>query len=181
LKSSFLEIAPTGTVPALHDPERNLTLWESNAILCYLAEKYDLVDLYPTDIGQRALVNQWLHWHHGNSRQFTYALFAPVVRKDLKISQEQVDRDTKRLTGIARTMDNHLKVHRYLTGDDVSLADIACYEDVGQCNEQNIQLFDFSPYPSVVDWMHRMEQLPGFKESHGVVLKLKKFFKKSNI
>ena len=69
---TFLKLSPSGKVPLLVDTDStgmNVTISESNAILCYLADKHKLFDLYPQDLSTRAQVNSWLHWIHFNSRQ----------------------------------------------------------------------------------------------------------------
>ena len=65
---AYLAHNPNGKVPMLED--NGFWLWESNAILCYLADKKPEKNLYPTDAHGRADVNRWLFWesaHMGNA------------------------------------------------------------------------------------------------------------------
>ena len=81
---AFIVRNPTGTVPFLEDPDTGVALAEGAAILTYLANKHGVTDLYPADPKQRAPVDEYLHWHHSNTRSISGGFFAPVVRQDLK-------------------------------------------------------------------------------------------------
>ena len=52
---------------------------ESSAILTYLAVKYEWTDLYPTDLQTRSRIDQYLAWHHSNTRKITTDLFRPLL------------------------------------------------------------------------------------------------------
>lgn len=170
----YLAMVPSGTVPALVDVDNQVTIWESNAILQYVAEKFKMQDLWPSDDPvKRAQITQWMNWHHHNSRNFTMALFAPLMRPDLKFSTQEIQARTKQLNQIAKLMDKHLQKTGFLVGDRVTLADICCYEDMGQCRSEHLGLFDFAPYPYINKWMDKIETLPKFKETHKVLSKLK--------
>ena len=58
---------PRGTIPAIDDD--GTVLWESHAILIYVCEKHGWHDLWPSEPEQRAKVNQYLHFHHRNTRE----------------------------------------------------------------------------------------------------------------
>lgn len=60
-------VNPRGTIPAIDDD--GVVLWESHAILIYLCEKYGWTDLWPSELERRARVNQYLHFHHRNTRE----------------------------------------------------------------------------------------------------------------
>ena len=67
-KADYLrDVNPRGTVPAIDD--EGVVLWESHAIMIYLAEKHGWRDLWPEDLQHRARVNQYLHFHHRNTRE----------------------------------------------------------------------------------------------------------------
>merc|ERR1712232_784926 len=54
----------------------------------------------------------------------------------------------------------------FLHGDDPTISDLLCYGELGQLSKSFLDLYDFSPHPSVVDWMARMETLPHFERVH---------------
>ena len=55
---------------------------------------------------------------------------------------------------------------KWLAGDRPSLADIAAYQELGQCQEKFVDLFDFSPFPNTGRWLSRCEALPQWRETH---------------
>ena len=71
----FLAKFPMGIVPSMEDGDVRLS--ESHAILTYLGDKHGW-EMYPKDPVERARVQEYLHWHHRNTREITLALFAPV-------------------------------------------------------------------------------------------------------
>ena len=153
------------TIPVLEDKESGLILSESNAILCYVADKWWHDRWYPADFTKRAHVNRWLHWMHHNSRMFTLKAVVPFMRPDLKVKFNP--KSLKPLKGVCMQLEAQLSKSRYLASEDhPTIADLAVYGDVGQCQEQYLGVYDFSPYPNLVRWMKDLEQVPGYVESH---------------
>eukprot|EP01126_Amoeba_proteus_P020575 TRINITY_DN2091_c0_g1_i4.p1 TRINITY_DN2091_c0_g1~~TRINITY_DN2091_c0_g1_i4.p1 ORF type:complete len:161 (+),score=18.33 TRINITY_DN2091_c0_g1_i4:199-681(+) len=70
------------TIPAIEDED--VYLFESNAVLPYLADKYNWEDWYPKDIRSRALINQYLCYHISGTRQCSTTLFRPILFAALK-------------------------------------------------------------------------------------------------
>ena len=60
----------------------------------------------------------------------------------------------------------------YLTGDQVSIADIAAYVDIGQLRPRFTNLFNFDPFPNISRWMESMERLDMHDEAHAGLIKL---------
>ena len=172
---------PTGRIPVLKDGD--FVLFESNAILQYICEKYGFDDLYPKNPQQRALVSQWLHWHHTASREFTVAYFAPTVRKDLAkvFTPEFLAPKRAAIKGALKVLEAQLQKTRFLVGSAPTIADLCVFQDIGQFSPHGLGLggFDFTPYPAVDKWMARMEQLPGYKESHELLVSMKPLFEKA--
>ena len=163
---SFLaDLNPNGSVPVLKDVD-GFVLYESHAILTYLADRYGWDDLYPRDLRRRAVIDQWLHWHHFGLRQVTLALFADVVRTDLKLATDVLDTARRRARKALRIAEAQLGMHRYLCGSTPSLADISAYCDVGQCREKMCNLLDFEPYPNLSRWLDDMAGLAGHDTVH---------------
>lgn len=123
---------PNGTVPTIEEDD-GFVLTEMNAIIVYLAEKHGWDDLYPKDPQKRAIMNQFLHFHHENTRKFTIALFAPVLRPDLKIPPEKIEQDKVHLAKICGVLEEQLqKTGKFIVGDEISLADFAIYGELGK-------------------------------------------------
>lgn len=118
----FLKLSPNNKIPAIQDGE--LTIFESGAILTYLAEKTG--KLLPPEGPQRYKVLEWLHWQIGGLGPMLGQAGFFAVRSEEKSAlaiQHFLD-EADRLFGV---MDQQLSQHAYIAGDDYSIADIACY------------------------------------------------------
>ena len=176
---------PRGQVPWIKDGD--FVLSEMAAITCYLADKHGWHDLYPTDLRNRARINQFLHMHHTLVRGATCKLMAPHVVKPLRrFSSNPLNRvmvaDTMKVAWEASDPleEGGRAVHTimgfleeaYFTDDTpyvcrteaVSLADLACYAEIGQFTFAN--LFDFDDYPRAQRWLQAMTEVPFFEPIH---------------
>ncbi|MFS0737841.1 glutathione S-transferase N-terminal domain-containing protein [Sphingomonas sp. 1P06PA] len=127
----FLAISPNNKIPAIVDHEAlneygtgPMTVFESGAILLYLAEKTGRF-LAPSGAARtRAL--EWLFWQVGGLGPMLGQLGFFAVRSDEKapLAIRRFTEEADRLLGV---MDRRLGEARYLAGDDYSIADIACY------------------------------------------------------
>jgi len=96
----YLAKFPTGTIPSIEDKETGFVLSESHAIMCYLCNKFDWHDLYPSNHEERAKVDSYLHLHHRNVREASIGLVAPKVRKDLNFSEDFLKISQANINGI---------------------------------------------------------------------------------
>nr|XP_006822361.1 PREDICTED: glutathione S-transferase theta-1-like [Saccoglossus kowalevskii] len=134
---TFYQINPQNKVPAIKDIL--FCLGESVAILKYLAAKYNTVDhWYPQDLQKRARVDEYLAWHHGNTRKDVAFLYwtevvIPIV-SGTEINQQRLE---NAVTAFKATLDRventysiFLKDQKFLCGDDITLADIMAVPEV---------------------------------------------------
>ncbi|EDV22042.1 uncharacterized protein TRIADDRAFT_59619 [Trichoplax adhaerens] len=125
----YRKISPTQTVPAIVHGE--FKLFESVAILQYLAGAFSTPDhWYPSEAKKRARINEYLHWHHLNSRWKGGLL---VVMKYIYLphfyKQEVSEEDKKgSIIALKQTLDTFenyfLKDNRFIAGDEISIADL---------------------------------------------------------
>ena len=147
----FLAIAPNNRIPAIVDEDgpdgEPLSLFESGAILIYLAEKTGS-DLLPSEPRQRAAVMQWLMWQMGGLGpmvgQAHHFLFNP--KEVVPYGQKRYHNETKRLYGV---LDKQLASNEYVAGDAYSIADIAIYPWISRFERHQVDLNDF---PNVKRW-----------------------------
>lgn len=121
----FLAMNPNGTVPVLRDGEGE-PLWETGAILRYLAGRYAAAPFWPAEGLARARIDKWAEWAKINvTLGFTAPVFWRVVRTaPAKRDQAAID---QALAALDRTLDiaeAQLLRHAFLAGDDFTLADI---------------------------------------------------------
>ena len=168
--TEFLAKNPGGTIPTLEETDTGFTLGEANAIMTYLSRKHGWTDVYPQDNQTRAQVEWYLHYHHRNVRDASTGLVAPMVRKDLNIPELMQQSALRNLQNALKTLENgQLSKHRYIVGDNVTLADLAAYVEIGQLKPEFTNLFDFSDYPLIQRWLNDMAAVKGHDASHVVM------------
>lgn len=144
-RPEFLKIAPNNRIPAIVDHESldgrgDLSLFESGAILQYLAEKTG--KFMPTDVRAKAEVNQWLFWQMGGlgpmaGQNHHFNIYAP---EKIPYAQQRYIKETARLYGV---LDRNLKDKEFVAGD-YSIADMAIYPWIVPYEKQGQNLSDFS-------------------------------------
>ncbi|MDX1512208.1 MAG: glutathione S-transferase N-terminal domain-containing protein [Gammaproteobacteria bacterium] len=163
----FLAISPNNRIPAIVDPEgpdgEPLSLFESGAILIYLAEKTGS-DLLPSKGRDRAITLQWLMWQMGGVGpmfgQAHHFLFQP--KEDVPYGKKRYHDETKRLY---RVMNKRLEEAEYLAGEFYSVADIATYPWVARYPRHQVDLGD---YPSVKRWFDEISKRPAVEKGMAV-------------
>lgn len=158
----FLRLNPFGRIPVLVDDGSGIALFESAAILLYLAEKTGR--LLPTEEKARWEAIKWLTVHAASvgplvGQRVHFELFA-AERHSAAIERY------RRLTDDAfSVLDSHLASRPYFAGDDYSIADIAHF---GWTHIAQIIRFDFSALPHLSAWHQRIAARPAVQR--GVTL-----------
>jgi glutathione S-transferase/autophagy-related protein 2 len=168
-----------GTVPMLELPTGQC-IYESNAILTYLAQKYQWTDLYPDAIEERAKIHQYFNWHHANVRVITYSRCAPLVRLDLTFPEERIAAHYTKARAALVNLNTRLSRTTFICGATATLADFAAAGEILQCLAEFCGMMDEARYPHIVRWTNEMKQFPKFEESHKVLRKFgQKIFQKN--
>lgn len=153
-KPDFLARNPFGQVPVIEDGD--VTVYDSNAILVYLATRYDPENAWlPRDAVSAARVQQWLSTAAG-------ALFnGPSTARLGLLFGRPVDLEKAQATARAllQVMEAHLGRSDYLVGTRPTIADVAIYSYTALAPEGGI---DLDAYPNVRKWLTRIEGLKGF-------------------
>lgn len=140
----YLAINPMGKVPAIVDGD--LKLWESGAILLYLAEKYGKM---PSSLTEKSIVIQWVLF--ANSTLAT-GLFI------------EANRD-KEMPKLLTPLNEMLSKQPFLQGNELTVADIAVGSILAYVP---IMLkLDLSDYPAVVNYLKRISERPAFQKTIG--------------
>ncbi len=153
LKPEFKQLNPRGQVPVLSDGE--VTLWDSLAILVYLARRYGNGQWLPTDPVAEAQVMQWLAVSE-NELLYGLARSRAIVKLGRPFVLETCQAEGK--AGLS-VLEQHLAQRSWLVTEQPTIADLACYPYVVLAPEGNI---DLAPYPAVQAWLKRVESLPGW-------------------
>jgi GSH-dependent disulfide-bond oxidoreductase len=154
----FLAISPNNKIPAIIDSDgpdgKPLALFESGAILFYLAEKTG--KFLPLDPVGRYTTMQWLMFQMGGvgpmlGQAHHFRIYAP---EKIEYAVNRYSNEAKRLYGV---MDKQLGVTRYLAGNDYSIADIATFPWTRSWKNQGIELDEF---PNVRRWFDEISARP---------------------
>ena len=154
---SFTRLNPNQKIPVLSDGD--LILWESNAILLYLAKKYSPNDFFSDDPKEFGLICQWLVF--GKTSIDPYLAVSRYFKKFLGEGKyDGTHLENLQINGknSLKIMDRHLEDNDFLAGG-YSVADMACYPYIMLSPEGG---FDISEFPSVDSWCRRIESQPGF-------------------
>jgi GST-like protein len=158
-KPEYLAINPNNKIPAIIDPDgpggKPFTLFESGAILHYLAEKSG--KLWPADLRQRYTVIQWLMFQMGGvGPMFGQANYFYRLKEKVPYAIERFHKEARRLY---KVLDQELARKEYLAGE-YSIADIATYPWVLR---HEIHQVNLEEYPNVKRWYDTISERPAVK------------------
>jgi GST-like protein len=151
----FKAINPNSKIPAIRDRDRDLTLFESGAILIYLAEKTG--QLLPTDLAGRTQVLAWLMFQMASVGPMLGQLghFRNAAPEPIPYAVERYHRETLRLLDV---IDHQLVAGPYIAGD-YSIADIATFPWVAAAQTPYLGI-SLGAFANVDRWVETMQQRP---------------------
>ena len=161
--SGFVAINPNSKIPALLDQSTTpgTRVFESGAILLYLAEKFDA--FVPKDASARAECYSWLMWQMG-SAPYLGGGFGHFYAYAPEKWQYPIDRFAMEVKRQLDVLDQTLSDRTYLCGDEYTIADMANYAWYGALVLHNIyeaaEFLEVSGYKNVVRWASAIEERP---------------------
>ncbi|WP_341895491.1 glutathione S-transferase [Ferrovibrio terrae] len=155
---AFLAKNTFGQVPVLEDgPEDNpVVIADSNAILVYLASRYDEQRRWlPVDPVQAAQVQRWLSVAAGQLAS------GPAAARMVTLFKAPLDHDRAKTVAanLFAVLEQHLAQQDFLVGSAPTIADVALYSYTAHAPEGGVSL---QPWPHIRAWLGRIEALPGF-------------------
>ncbi|MEM5342260.1 glutathione S-transferase family protein [Paraburkholderia azotifigens] len=152
-KPEYLALNPFGQVPTIQDGD--VTLFDSNAILVYLATRYGDASWLPTDPPGAAAVQRWLSLAAG---QIAYG---PCAARLVTVFGAPLHHDTAKSIAVKLfdVIDRELATKPFAAGEHVTIADIAAHTYIAHAPEGGVSL---EPYPNIRAWLRRVEALPRF-------------------
>lgn len=155
---TFLALNPRGQVPTLVDGE--VTIWDSQAILAYLARRYG-EDWLPVEPAALAEVMQWLAVAENE------LLFGLARARAAKVFGRDFDLPSCQAYGRSglKVLERHLAGNAWLGAGRPTIADVACMPYVALSHMGDVLLDDF---PAVRAWVERVRDLPGFVAMEGM-------------
>lgn len=161
--SGFVELNPNSKIPALQDRSTSppTRIFESGAILVYLAEKFDA--FLPKEPSARAECMSWLFWQMGSAPYLGggFGHFYAYAPDKIEYCIDRYTMEVKRQLDV---LDLNLADRRYLCGDEYNISDMANYAWYGALVLSNIyeaqEFLDVASYKNVVRWAEEIRQRP---------------------
>jgi glutathione S-transferase len=161
---SYLMLNPTGRTPTLVDGD--FVLWESTAIVHYLASKKPST-LWPDDVKARADIMRWQSWllQHWGPQACQPLIFERLVKAMMNMGPPDaaaVAKGAQAFEKEARVLDEHLATRSYLVGNDVTVADFSVVSPLVYAQQAELPLASF---PNVQKWSARILAMPAWRDS----------------
>ena len=168
---AFLAVSPNNRIPAMVDNEpagggSPISVFESGAVLLYLAEKTDR--FIAKDVRGRAEVLQWLFWQMGGlgpmaGQNHHFGTYAP---EKIPYAIERYQKETNRLYGV---LNKRLADRAFVAGDDYTIADMASYPWIVPYERQGQTLDEF---PNLKRWFDAIKARPATMRAYDIVQKV---------
>jgi glutathione S-transferase len=160
----FLTVNPNGKVPTL--VEGDFVLWESNAIMQYIASKKPNHSLWPADERTRADICRWQFWQASQWSKATGMLvWENMIKKFLGAGAPdpaKIKEGEELFHAAAATLDAHLKGRHYLVGNGLTLADFSVAAMLIYARPARLPI---EKYENIRAWHGRIEQLDSWKKA----------------
>ena len=152
----YLAINPNGKVPTLRDGDH--LLWESSAIMLYLAEKFPTAGLIPTDSVQRSKLYQWLIWQPGTYNPPISALGQLLLAPNEQQNPNLIKQLHETIRKNSEIIETQLGEGSFLLGD-FSLADIVMLPHLNAAVERKVELSE-----NMQAYLERLQSRPSWKK-----------------
>jgi glutathione S-transferase len=163
-RPDYVALNPNRRMPVLEDD--GFVLWESNAILQYLAAKAPEARLGPASAREQAEINRWQFWDLAHWEPAANVLLDENVKKPALMGQApdpaEVARGEAAFHACAEILEPHLREHAFVACDRLTVADfsLGAYTNLGE----RIGL-PLTPYPEIRAWRERLTQLPAWRDT----------------
>jgi len=173
----FAEVTPIKKVPAIQDGDFKLS--ECTAILRYICNKYNLPDhWYPTDIQKRSKVDEYLSWHHTNTRlgatDITFGKLILPKLLGMPADEKQIERGQAQLAGCMKVYNNYfLKDTPFISSHEITIADLLAVCEFSQFELLPPKFVDLSQ--KVEEWIARCKDSFGseYEDTHSILYRAK--------
>ncbi len=167
--SGFVELNPNGKIPALYDTTTGLRVFESGAILLYVAEKFS--QFLPNDLASRTEALNWLFWLQGAAPYLAggFGHFYDYAPEKFEYPIDRYTMDVKRQLDV---LDRELAQKRYLAGSEYTIADIATWPWFGNLVRGSLydagKFLDVESYRNVQRWAEEIWERPAVQRGRKV-------------
>lgn len=160
----LVKLNPNNKLPVLQDGE--FTLWESCAIMQYLAERTYGQTLYPDNVQRRADINHWMFWAVQHFAPPISVMCYERIWKGLSgrgaADPAELERAGRLLAQFASVLDQHLAGRQWVAGAQLSLADMALAPSLSYIQQAKLPL---TQYVHIMAWLGRMTALEAWQQT----------------
>jgi glutathione S-transferase len=157
--SEYRAMNPTGLIPTIDDD--GFVLWESNAIVRYLAATHAPGTLYPEDLKSRFRAERWMDWQTTNFNVAITPIFAGLIRNAPEYSAPAtIEAARVKCEACLALLDAHLATRRTMNGEAFTIADIAVGVVVNRWFKLPVA---HEPRPNVERYLAMLGDRPGFR------------------
>ena len=156
----YKSLNPNSKIPTIRD--NGFVMWESHAVIRYLARQYGLGSLYPEDPQKAAISDQWMTWSTDSFMGTFFPVFWQLVRT------EEKDRDYTKIAEMAqqsgdilKVLNEHLIHNNFVAGDQFTFGDIPLGVLIHKYFVLDIKR---PPLPGIEVWYQRLKERPAFRE-----------------
>lgn len=158
----YLAMNPTGLVPLLKDDATNSVLWESNAIIRYLAAQYGQSKLWIEEPAKRAQMEKWMEWANSTLTPNHRKILMGYVRTPPeKRDNAAIEAAVKECEALFEIMDNALAKQTWFSGDEFGLGDIAMAPFFYNLFNSGLT---WKTHPNLERWYQQLSELPSFQK-----------------
>ncbi|MDQ0314350.1 glutathione S-transferase family protein [Amorphus orientalis] len=158
-EAAYLALNPNGLIPTLEEDD-GFVMWESNAIVRYLAERHG-AGIHPPDLRARAVADQWMDWELSVLSPAMFPVFWGLVRTKPEDRNEQaIAAGIEKATAALRVLDDRLAESAFVAGDAFSVGDIPPAVHIRRFLEL---VADRPPLPNVERWYAAIAERPAFQ------------------
>ena len=156
----YKKLNPNLYIPTIKDG--NFVLWESYAIIRYLSKKYGYGSLWPKDICEAALADQWIEWFQETLMPKLFPIFWNKVRvSENDRDNNKIEEMVKNLNSIMEILEKQLDGKNYIIGDSFTMGDIPVGAGMFKYFELDITRPSF---PNIEKWYSKLCQREAYKE-----------------
>lgn len=160
MDDAYVAKNPNRLIPTIEDGD--LVLWESNAILRYLASRHGSADLWPTDPAARALADRWMDWQFAFADAQRDAFLALVRRSPEERDADALARSARQAGAAMQILDRALAEQPWLSGKGFGVADVPMGVYAHTFFTLDMERPDV---PHVRDWYDRLRERPAYAQS----------------
>jgi glutathione S-transferase len=156
----YLTLNPNGLVPTMI--EDDFVLWESNAIVRYLASQYGNGRLWPSDPRVAASASRWMDWQLSALAAPLAVLYRSLLKRGEQLSAAEVMAAKQRANAMWTLLDGELAKSRYVAGSELTVGDIAFGNSIARWYAVPLERPEL---PNLRAWFERLSARPAFRAS----------------